>query len=190
MKTNVIVKIPTPLHLVVPVVEWAEFPRLRPRKRQPGGMAVTEADLKRFWSKVKIKSQNQCWNWNGSTSPRGYGSVSLYGANLRAHRVSLYFSGTIIPEQHFACHHCDNPGCVNPHHLFVGTQKQNADDMKHKNRQCKGERTPSSRITTKIARAIKTAPKYDGYLRDLAAFYGISHGCVQHVRYGHTWRHI
>jgi hypothetical protein len=91
-----------------------------------------------FWARVKKGELNECWNWrlvkNTWKGKWNYGVFSNNGVRIRAHRFSwiLYFGP--IPEEICVLHECDNPTCVNPFHLFLGTHKDNADDMVSKGR--------------------------------------------------------
>lgn len=90
----------------------------------------------RFWSKVRVRVKNVCWEWTGSCDEKGYGnmsSVSL-GAPLKAYRVSWEIHFGSIPAGLSVLHACDNPRCVNPNHLMLGTQMANTVDMARKNR--------------------------------------------------------
>lgn len=95
----------------------------------------------RFWSKVdKSGAPNQilgtpCWRWRGRMTPGGYGCFTLrHGVPRVAHRVAWMLSVGEIPDGAYLCHHCDNPPCVNPGHLFIGDAKANYDDMVAKGR--------------------------------------------------------
>lgn len=114
-----------------------------------------------FWKHVNKK--DGCWEWIGSKDKRGYGSFGLNGKTTSAHRVSWLIHFGEIPNRMFVCHHCDNPSCVNPSHLFLGTQKDNIQDMIKKKRYHKqtcwknaiGEKHPSSKLTNEQVRIIR-----------------------------------
>jgi len=91
----------------------------------------------RFWSRVD--KSDDCWEWTRGKFTSGYGSVYFKGKRVQTHRVSWVLTFGEIPEHdsyHGMCvlHKCDNPGCVNPDHLFLGTQQDNITDMIHKHR--------------------------------------------------------
>lgn len=94
----------------------------------------------RYWDKV-IKTESGCWGWVGYTNPRGYGRLwsgerdkNGYPIPALASRVSYKIHKGEIPEGFQVCHHCDNPPCSNPEHLFVGTPDDNMQDLKQKRR--------------------------------------------------------
>lgn len=83
----------------------------------------------RFWKWVR-EMPTGCWEWTGSrTAPGWHGRVSVNGVMVMAHRVSWEMAHGPIPEGLSVLHHCDNPPCVNPDHLYLGTAKDNARDM-------------------------------------------------------------
>lgn len=145
---------------------------------------------RRFWSKVKKTSK--CWIWTGSLSPAGYG---MFGATSNKLMVASRFSWQLhngpIPPGLFVCHHCDNPPCVNPEHLFVGTNKENQTDAIRKGRFRLGYR----KLTEKQIREIRT--KYVGHsvlptpeCRFLAKKYGVTNNAIRDAWKGNSWKNL
>lgn len=102
-------------------------------KRQSQRLVRRPLD-ERFWEKV-VTSPDSCWLWTGAQSPRGYGAFVVSRGDVRtASRVSWELVNGPIPDGLWVLHRCDNPPCVNPDHLFLGTHQDNMDDMAQKGR--------------------------------------------------------
>lgn len=95
---------------------------------------LEQSAIERFWAKVRRLSDGDCWNWLGARVTAGYGQFRVNGSLYYAHRYSYEIHYGPVPDGMFICHGCDNPLCVNPLHLFVGTQSDNMIDMWNKGR--------------------------------------------------------
>ena len=108
----------------------------------------------RLWSHISRCPHGPClyccWEWTSARTRKGYGSLGDHGKDYRAHRLAYAFhNGKILTSFEHVCHHCDNPPCCNPWHLFLGTHLHNMQDMAQKGRQQKGELHAHAKLSTK-----------------------------------------
>lgn len=147
----------------------------------------------RFWAYVRKRpGRSGCWEWTGTVISTGYGKIHLGpGQPGLAHRYSYKLHNGPIPAGLFVCHHCDNRRCVNPRHLFCGTQQENVDDMEAKGRAVKrgsnGEANGGAKITEAAVREIRASSEA---VRRIAEQYGVSISLIYAIRSRHTWKHI
>ena len=159
-------------------------------------MILTYETLKRFWNKVNVKSDNECWNWTASKKKHGYGKLGVGKGQEVAHRVSWVIHYGKIPKGMCVCHHCDNPSCVNPKHLFLGVHADNMLDMKKKGRAKGhiGESNPKAILSE--PEVIEMRKIYDshenkyGLTKRMSNAYEVPYGTLQKVVRRYTWNHI
>ncbi len=153
----------------------------------------------RFWKKVD--KSGECWEWIGQLNMNGYGEFWLNGKIVKAHRYSyiLHHPLTINLWEHreiCVCHKCDNPRCVNPAHLFLGSKADNSKDMVAKGRcrsggNVRGEINGNSKLTETQVREIRSRYAEGGITQeDLGIEYGVSRGAIDHIINRRTWSHI
>ena len=148
----------------------------------------------RFWEKVDIRSNDECWIWIGGQTHKRYdyrGVFKFNGQPTQAHRVSWILAHGDIPKGLYVCHHCDNGLCVNPSHLFLGTPYDNNHDMIDKGRYVclSGEQNPCAKITADQAKEIRHLyVPYKVTQRKLAEMYGVHPETIGCLLRGHTWK--
>lgn len=173
--------------------------------------SIPQVTIDLFWGKVDKDNSTifyngtRCWEWTGAKNKSGYGHcwIKDLKTNRKSHRVSWVIHYGKIPDNLLVCHHCDNPPCINPLHLFAGTSKDNALDRNSKNRGRKpgirkrpetiqyGERSPNHKLTSKqvaeIRRLYKPSVRGSGCLV-LAHKYGVSKSTIFAVVRGKNWK--
>jgi hypothetical protein len=135
---------------------------------------------------------DECWSWQGnSRSSLGYGKLTANNKRYSAHRVSYEIHYGPIPEGMSVCHHCDNPICVNPHHLFLGTQADNMRDASRKNRTTKGSRSKSAKLKESDIMEIRRLHHLEGMPQPtIAKRFNVTRSCIAHVIQGNSWNHV
>jgi hypothetical protein len=142
----------------------------------------------RFWENVE--KTDYCWNWKGSIdSNRKYGRMWVDGKQKAAHRLSLEIHGKKVSKRSVIMHLCDNPNCVNPDHLQIGTHKDNQQDKVIKGRQAKGEMQGHSILSAIEVKAMKDLHKLGWKTSDIAAALKRNYSPVwQAIKT--NWKHI
>lgn len=154
------------------------------------GMA-SERFADRFWSKVD--PTGHCWEWTAYRKKNGYGQFTLRtGLFVGAHTVSYALTHGPIPAGLSICHRCDNPPCVNPDHLFLGSQRDNTLDMFAKGRatRSRGIERSNARLNEDAVREIRNAPLRHGVVAELARQFGVSDTTIRKIRNGEKWGHV
>lgn len=150
----------------------------------------------RFWEKVQVVGLDECWLWIGSQSSLGYGRIQIDGHVCLASRISWELLHGPPAVGQCVLHHCDNPSCVNPRHLFLGDRRDNARDAIRKGRFRfavipRGELNWASRLTNNMVREIRSMKQVTCCTNtSLAARYGVSISTIGRIINHNTWTHI
>jgi hypothetical protein len=141
----------------------------------------------RFWSHVNRRSGSACWQWTGTGNGRGYGTFPIGSRRIMAHRFAWLASRGDIPEGQDVCHRCDNPGCVNPDHLFLGTHRENLLDSVRKGRKrAWGQQKLNAEQVIEIRQRCAAGERQ----RDVAMTLGIARNTVSQIVTRKTWAHL
>ena len=188
----------------------SNLPAVRRSRRRPAAA--------RFWEKVA--KTDGCWTWQGAGRSMKYGRFWIGGRNELPHRVAWILTYGPIPDGLCICHSCDNPKCVRPSHLFLGTHKQNSEDMVAKGRSASGDRSPAklhpealqcgddhwsrrmpervkrgskhnqAKLTEADVRRIREEGKQGQTLAEIASKYGVHLSSIHLILKSKTWKHI
>jgi hypothetical protein len=162
--------------------------------------------LERFWGNVEKKGPDECWEWTGSKKRRGYGHLKVQGKMVSVHRLSYELAtGQSIPSGLIVMHICDNPPCVNPSHLRLGTVSDNNRDRCDKGRSAMGDKSGArkhpeslscgehhydSRLTESDVRSARTAAANGESIVSLARRYRVTHRAMTKVVRRISWKHV
>ena len=159
-------------------------------------LSTEERELPRFWEKVE--KTETCWNWIAHKVGKGYGHFHSKGKEILAHRYSYELHKGKIAENLFVLHSCDNPSCVNPDHLWLGTKKDNRTDCESKGRAKlfgskdakKGEENNKTKLKESDVILIRSLKKEGKSFDELAQKFSIKKVTVRQIIHRKTWKHI
>ncbi len=150
----------------------------------------------RLWRRVRRSEPTVCWEWSGCVTPKGYGVMWHPNRTLRlVHRLSWTLAFGPIPNGLSVCHHCDNPRCVNPEHLFLGTIRENNEDMRAKGRgsipvPLIGSQNPHSKMTEAQVVEARSLRASGLTCRAIGEKLGIKRRTISAAVSGPNWRHL
>ena len=150
----------------------------------------------RFWSKVDIRGPDECWEWKAGKFNSGYGCFRDGLKQRTTHRVAWELTNGFIPRDPgyhgiCVCHHCDNPACVNPAHLFLGTHGDNMRDRDEKGRasggSLRGGAHPGSRLTEIDVQCIRYWLREGYAMRAIGRAFGVHSVTIRDIKIGRSW---
>lgn len=156
-----------------------------------GGYDMPKKSAKqRFWSRVDIQGLLACWTIDGAKDKDGYGFFVWQGKRCGAHRVAYEITRGVVPEGLFVLHKCDNPPCVNPNHLFLGTQLDNMRDMDKKNRRIHGEAINTAKLSIEKVKEIRRLASRGVSRSKLACMFGVTQTNIGYVILRKSWKRV
>ena len=153
-------------------------------------MQLSSKQKERYWSRVDKNTSTECWHWTGTKDNRNYGVFYVNPKIVKAHRLALILDGTDVPSSKCVMHKCDNPQCVNPNHLSVGTLADNNQDKQNKMRHVYGEGNHTCKLSEQDVKNIRNTPRERGYLVKLSEKYNVSKPTIEAIVYNKSWKHL
>ena len=144
-------------------------------------------DIENVLKKIKSGEKTECWLWQAGKDKDGYG---VFGKSLKAHRVYYEIMFGEIPFGMKVCHKCDNPSCVNPYHLFLGTQNDNIQDMVKKNRQNKGTEVNCAKLNEIKVIYIRMLNELGWTQIKIAKEFNVSFQLISLIVNRKIWKHV
>lgn len=163
--------------------------------KHEGGFLSIKVTMKKedLWDYVDYAAHNEYWEWMRYKlhSGNSYGVMVIEGKNEMAHRMAQELTNGKILKGLFVLHHCDNPPCVNPDHLYIGTRQDNADDMCRRGRSAKGMDNGRSKLSDNNVLEIRKVYQLNRYTyKEIGAMYGVSYHVIFCIIKNKTWKHL
>lgn len=149
----------------------------------------------RFWARAIPESATGCWNWGGSLSKNGYGTVTFNYRTHLTHRLAYELYHGVKLRTRWVLHRCDNRRCVNPKHLWLGDARDNNRDMRAKGRSRIGAKPRGSahhmaKLSEHDVCTMRTLYRWGMRMAHIAQSYSLTHGAAANAVRGKTWRHV
>jgi predicted XRE-type DNA-binding protein len=145
----------------------------------------------RFWRKVDIKGEDSCWNWLAGADKDGYGFVTFHGITYKSTHIAYMITYGEFENGLFVCHKCDNPSCVNPKHLFLGTGNDNVKDRHSKKRDAIGSQVGTSKLNEEqVSEIMRLYFNKEMMVKDIAEKFGINRSTITKIAKGTGWQHV
>ena len=153
-------------------------------------MDITDKVVRRFWKYAQAGNKDECWEWQGVINWLGYGCFQLNYKMVKAHRVSWEIHKGEIPPGLKALHRCNNRRCINPHHLYLGTQSDNIKQAVRDGtlKPMQGESHPRHKLTTEQVLVIRASHNLS--YRELASKYHVSRITIGEIMTRRSWKHV
>jgi hypothetical protein len=152
-------------------------------------MSKHTPEITRFESKIYY-GLDGCWYWLGADNPEGYGGLYLNGRKIGAHRAAFILYKGYIPKGMYVLHSCDNPRCVNPDHLRLGTAHDNNMDQVERNRTTYGEKARSVKLTPMQVQVVRECAAAGYSQASIARYFKLSYGATNQIVQRKTWKRV
>lgn len=149
-------------------------------------------DEERWAYFAPVGTPDECWEWRGHRTRHGYGLFTYRGRRMPASRVALVMTGIALGDDQLACHHCDNPPCVNPAHLYAGTASDNMQDSIRRGRfnRATGERHHKAKFTLEQVRSIRLRVAEGETQASLAREFGVNYMTINRIVKRRFWINV
>lgn len=161
--------------------------KLLKNEKKHRSCGCSRRDRSRMIFEKNIEKTPTCWNWKGVLNRGGYGRIGTHGL---AHRKSYEYAYGPISKGKQVCHTCDNRKCVNPEHLFLGTITDNMEDKVNKNRQAKGSKIASAKLTEELVHDIRKMRLQGNDYQSISSKFELTWDCVRRICKDDVWNHV